>query len=187
MIDVLAAPETRRTVFPVSVEFYHEAGRLGLIGEDVELLEGVIFTKMPKSPFHEWLVEVLRELLAIHCGNSFHVGKERPLTCRHSEPEPDLAVLRGSPADYRFQHPTTAELVIEVAINTQQRDRIKAGIYAGAGVKEYWLIEPEAGLVTLHMQPQGDAYEAVRSFQPEEEAVSTVFPGFALRLADLMA
>jgi Uma2 family endonuclease len=117
----------------------------------------------------------------------FFVDRECPISCQHSEPEPDIAVFSGNIEDYESSHPTTAELVIEVAINTQQRDRIKAGIYAGAGVKEYWLIEPEAGLVTLHTQPQGDAYECVRSFQPDEEAVSTVFPGFSLRLAELMA
>ncbi|HRJ11223.1 MAG TPA: hypothetical protein PK490_13980 [Prosthecobacter sp.] len=53
MITVLESPEARQTVHPLSVEFYHEAGRLGLIGEDVELLEGVLFKKMPKSPLHQ--------------------------------------------------------------------------------------------------------------------------------------
>lgn len=43
MITVLESAEARETVFPLSVEFYHKAGRLGLIGEDVELLEGVLF------------------------------------------------------------------------------------------------------------------------------------------------
>lgn len=43
MITVLESAEARETVFQLSVEFYHKAGRLGLIGEDVELLEGVLF------------------------------------------------------------------------------------------------------------------------------------------------
>jgi Uma2 family endonuclease len=185
--DVLETLEARRTVYPVSVAFYHEAGKLGLIGEDVELLEGVIFKKMPKSPFHEWLVEFLRERLLLICGPSYFIGKERPITCITSEPEPDLAVFKGSLSDYRHSHPTTAELVIEIAISTQQRDHSKAAIYAEAGVKEYWIIEPEANAVTLHTNPQATGYATRQTFTAQELATSTLFPSFSLRLADLMS
>jgi len=185
--DVLKAPEVRETVFAVTVDFYHEAGRLGWLSEEVELLEGVIFKKMPKSPFHEWLVECIRERLLLICGQSYLVGKERPITCARSEPEPDLAVFVGSLADYRFSHPTTAELVIEVAIHTQQRDRSKAAIYAEAGVKEYWLIEPEEACVTLHTAPSASGYGTLQIFPAAETASSIVLPGFTLRLADLLA
>lgn len=185
--DVLETLEARQTVYPVSVEFYHEAGKLGMIGEDVELLEGVIFKKMPKSPFHEWLVEFLRERLAQICGSGFFIGKERPISCSTSEPEPDLAVFAGNSWEYRFNHPTTAELVIEIAITTLQRDRSKAAIYAGAGVKEYWLVEPETGSVTLYTNPSADGYQSTQAFNAQESISSTVFPAFTLRLADLLA
>lgn len=185
--DVLDTLEARQTVYPVSVEFYHEAGKLGMIGEDVELLEGVIFKKMPKSPFHEWLVEFLRERLLQICGPSYFIGKERPITCSTSEPEPDLAVIKGSLSDYRHSHPTTAELVIEIAISTVQRDRSKAAIYADAGVKEYWLIEPEGGLITLHSEPKDSGYATTQTYSAQDLVPSALFPAFALRLADLTA
>lgn len=187
MFNVLETAEARQTVYPVSVEFYHEAGRLGLIGADVELLEGVLFTKMPKSPFHEWLVEFLREQLAAICGPGYFIGKERPLTCARSEPEPDLAVFSGSMMDYRHAHPTTAELVIEIAINTVQRDRSKAAIYAGAGVKEYWLIEPESRSILLHQEPGAEGYAKQTLFTADQEARSNIFPRFSVRLEMLLA
>lgn len=187
MISVLDTPEARKTVYPITVEFYHEAGRLGLIGDDVELLEGVLFTKMPKSPFHEWLAEVLRQRLTVACGPGFFVGKERPITCASSEPEPDLAVMRGSIDDYRLAHPTTAELVVEIAINTLQRDRSKAAIYAAAGVREYWLIEPENKSLVLFQQPAGDLYGSRTEFAATEEARSSLFPEFAVRMDTLLA
>ena len=183
MITVLESPEARETVFPLSVEFYHEAGRLGLLGKDVELLEGVLFKKMPKSPLHEWLIECLRMLLEGVCGPGMMVGKERPITCARSEPEPDLAVFAGIPADYRHSHPTTAELVIEIAINTRQRDLDKAAIYAGAGVKEYWLIEPEVARSTRFTAPSAEGYAQQTVFAAEDEAVSTLFPDFRFQLA----
>jgi len=146
----LDSSELRGAVYPVSVEFYHEASRLGMIGEDVELLEGIIFRKIAKSPLHEWLIEFFKRQLEVVCGPGFFVGKERPISCARSEPEPDLAVFPGDWTDYRDRHPTTAALVVEISINTQVRDLGKAAIYAEAGVSEYWLVDPEAGRITVH-------------------------------------
>ena len=185
-MTVLDTPEERQAVYPVSVKFYHEAGRLGMIGEDVELLDGVIFKKMPKSPLHEWLIACLRRLLEAACGSGMFVEKERPITCRSSEPEPDLAVFAGDWSDYRLQHPTTAELVIEIAINTRQRDRSKAGICAEAGVKEYWLVEPEDGVISLYTEPSASGYGNCRTFASQDQVVSKVIPAFQVILADLM-
>lgn len=185
--DVLESPEARRSVFPVSVEFYHEAARLGMIGEDVELLEGVIFKKMPKSPLHQYLVRKLQGILAALLPPGFFVDRESHLTCATSEPEPDVAVIAGAPEDYLLSHPTTAELVFEVAIHTQQRDRSKAVINAQAGVKEYWLIEPEAAQVILFKQPGPAGYLSSETFAADQTVVSTRFPAFSLRLADLAA
>jgi hypothetical protein len=55
-------------VYPVIVGFHHEASRLGMIGEDVELLEGVIFRKVAKSPLHEWLIDFFKRPLEAVCG-----------------------------------------------------------------------------------------------------------------------
>lgn len=185
--DVLNTLEARQTVYPVSVEFYHEAGKLGMIGEDVELLEGVIFKKMPKSPLHQYLVRKLQSLLAAIVPSGYFVDRESPITCARSEPEPDVAVFMGSSDDYQREHPTTAELVIEIAISTVQRDHSKAAIYAEAGVKEYWIIEPELSLVTLHTNPQAPGYTTRQTFSAQDLIPSTIFPAFTLRLADLTA
>ncbi len=186
MTSVLDHAETRQTVFPVSVEFYHEACRLGLIDKDVELLEGVLFTKMAKSPLHQSLARQLQRLLERVLRPGFFVDRECPITCEKSEPEPDVAVFAGSVTDYARQHPRTAELVIEIAINTVQRDRSKAAIYAGAAVKEYWLLEPEAGTITIYSQPLAGDYASKRVINAHETAVSEVVPGFKTCLDELM-
>jgi Uma2 family endonuclease len=186
MASVLDHPEVRETVFPMSVAFYHEAGRLGLIGEEVELLQGVIFRKMPKSPLHQRLIRLLQRLLQQVVPASCFVDRESPISCADSEPEPDLAVIEGNLEAFRESHPTTAELVIEIAISTQQRDRSKAPIYAAAGVKEYWLIEPEAGTISLFNGPSADGYANCAAFPAEAVVTSTVLPAFAISLAALL-
>ena len=58
-----------------------------------------------------------------------------------SEPEPDIAIVTGTPRDYRDEHPTTAELVVEIADTTLAYDRArKTALYAQAGIQEYWIL-----------------------------------------------
>lgn len=185
MSAILDDPAVRRQVFPVPVEFYHQAGALGMLGEDVELLDGIIVKKMPKSPLHEGLVRRLLRLLRSVVPDGCHVAKESPITCARSEPEPDLAVILGDEDDLRA-HPTTALLVIEVAVTTEEKDRRKAAIYAEAGVQEYWLIEPESRRLTVFSRPEGEAHAEAREFAPEATAASRVVPGFACSLTGLL-
>lgn len=185
MSAILEIPAVRRQVFPVPVEFYHQAGALGMLGEDVELLEGVIVKKMPKSPLHEGLVRRLIRLLQGLLPPGCFVVKEGPLACGDSEPEPDVAVIEGDEGDLDA-HPATARLVVEVALATEERDRRKAAIYARAGVAEYWLIEPDQRRITVFRRPQEGAYAEAREHAPEEAAASEVIPGFQVSLAGLL-
>jgi Uma2 family endonuclease len=62
-------------------------------------------------------------------------------------------VVRGQRADFQTVHPTTAELVVEVAVTSLEVHRAKADIYAEAGVKEYWIVCPERKLVEVYRLP----------------------------------
>jgi len=68
----------------------------------------------------------------------FTLLREDPLTLADSEPEPDLAIVRGDETNFAQQHPTTAALVVEIAVTSAAEDRSLATLYASAGVEEYW-------------------------------------------------
>ena len=127
-------------VWPLGVKAYHALGDLGLIPEKTELLYGQIFHKMSQSPLHSFLSEFLEDILRGAVPSGCHVRGEEPLTLGDSEPEPDLAVVRGRREDFRQAHPTTAELVIEVCVTSHDFDRSKLRAYASASVKECWLV-----------------------------------------------
>ena len=110
------------------------------------------------------------------------IRQEQPITCRNSEPEPDLAVVPGSDDDYFRAHPTTAELVIEVAISSSEIDAEKSAIYAEANVLEYWIVLPEERRVEVHTQPLGREYVAHRTFVFPQVAISEAFSSFQLDL-----
>lgn len=112
MTALLELPAFRERVHGISVEGYHRPGEMGLLSEDVELLRGIVVTKMPKSPLHELVTQKLMHQLIRQVPTGYEVRGEGPLTLRDSEPEPDISVVRGSPDDWGTAHPSTADLVI---------------------------------------------------------------------------
>jgi Uma2 family endonuclease len=174
-------------VWPLDVKAYHALGDLGLIPERTELLYGQIFHKMPKSPFHAYLLRLLLKLLQAAVPEGCIVSTEQPITCADSEPEPDLSVVRGEIADFRHSHPRTAELVIEICVSSHEYDRSKLRAYAGAGVQECWLVLGPEKQIEVHRQPQGEQFAEHAVHGPGGRVPSTAVPNFTVELDSLFA
>jgi Uma2 family endonuclease len=88
-------------------------------------------------------------------GAGFMVRAQLPLALgQHSEPEPDVAVVLGTPDDYPDDHPNTAILVVEVSDSRLAYDRtIKASLYAAAGIPEYWIVNLVERQLEIHREP----------------------------------
>ncbi|MEM9586531.1 MAG: Uma2 family endonuclease [Planctomycetota bacterium] len=127
-----------------SVAQYHQLGDLGVLTpeDNVELLEGWIVEKMNQRPIHGFIVAALTERFQRGLPICYVVRCQLPITTARSEPEPDVAIVRGSHSDYRERHPVGGDcrLIIEVADTSLEKDRSKAAIYRDAGVQEYWII-----------------------------------------------
>ncbi len=177
MTALLELPAFRERVHPMSVETYHRLGEMGLLSEKVELLRGIVVTKMPKSPLHELVSQKLLKLLMAHVPDGFDVRPERPLTLRDSEPEPDLSVVRGSLDAWSRAHPKTAALVVEVAVTSAAVDEGKAEIYAEAGIPEYWLVRPEERTVDVYREPTKDGYLSKVTLTDKDTLRSTSLAG----------
>ncbi len=93
-----------------------------------------------------------------------------------SVPEPDATVVRGSRADFRSRPPTTAELVVKVAVSSVALDRENASLYAEAGVVEYWIVLGSEEQVEVYRQPVNGVYQFRRVYARSEiiEGVTAV-------------
>jgi Uma2 family endonuclease len=160
---------------------------LGLIPAKTELLYGQVFQKMAKSPPHSLLIIQVLELLRRAIPPHLHVRQEHPITCADSEPEPDLSVVSRSPADYAVEHPHTAELVIEICVTNHEYDCLKLAAYAGADVKEVWLVLVPERQIELHRLPEGGRYGERLLHGPGGRVTSLVLPEFAVDLDTLFA
>lgn len=82
----------------------------------------------------------------------------RAVSLPDSEPEPDLAAVRGSHGRSRDHHPSTAEatLVIEVSDSAVRVDRVgKATIYARAGLPVYRIVNMADKIIEVYACPSG--------------------------------
>ena len=175
-------PAIRERALPLSVEQYYALADAGKISENVELLEGVIVEKMPPSSPHSATVQRLMKVLRAAVDDSRDVRQEQPINTRDSAPEPDLAVVPARADEYYDGHPTTAELVIEVAISSRGFDYQKRSIYAAAGVGEYWIVLPERRRVEVYTGPEEDGYANCQVYTPPQKVASTTLPAFQLDL-----
>lgn len=182
MTALLEMPAIRQRVARLSVEDYHRLGEL-----PVELLRGTIIQKMSKSPIHYSFVENLRDILTGQIKPGWVLRQEGPLTFTDSEPEPDLCVVLGKKADFHKAHPRTAELVIEVAVSSLEVDRVKASIYAEAGVKECWIVCPEEKQVEVYRQPAANGYAERTVLAAPSVIECAALPGLRVHLAMLFA
>src|SRR5262249_9952154 len=115
-------------LWTVTVEQYHHMIHQGILGPDdrVELLEGVIVQKVSKNPPHRTAKELTRQILDTVIPPNWYVAEQEPITLQRSEPEPDIAVIRGDPRRYAKRHPGPADVgfVMEIADSTLDRDRV---------------------------------------------------------------
>jgi Uma2 family endonuclease len=158
MTALLDMPEIRERVSPLSVAEYHQLGEFNENGRRTELIRGILIEKMSKSPLHYYLIETLRRMLSGQMQRDWDLRQEGPLTTADSEPEPDLAVVTGLLEEFRNAHPRTAALAVEVAVPSLSIDRVKALIYAEAGVTEYWIVCPEQKQVEVYRKPGPQGY-----------------------------
>jgi len=156
----LAAP------FPVrrfTVEEYRRMGEVGLLTEDdrVELLEGWIVPKMNLNPPHSASVQLVDEAVRKRLPSSWCLRIQDAITTGDSEPEPDVAVVRGSIRDFVRRHPGPEDvgLLIEVADTSLARDRYKCRLYGAAAVPVYWIVNLVDRRVEVYTQPMGSNAE----------------------------
>ena len=150
-------------MYRITVDQYDRMVESGVLGEDepVELLGGVLVRQMPKYPRHVVPTEETRQRLEMIVPAGWYVRQEGPVRIpAFDEPEPDVAVARGTIRTYAKHHPGPKDiaLVVEVAATkgslTQARG-VKMSAYARAGIPIYWIINltGKPGVIEIYARP----------------------------------
>lgn len=176
----------------ISVEAYHRMGETGVLAPEarVELIDGEIFDKARVGSQHASVVNRLTRTFVLTVGERAIVRVQGPVRLgEHSEPEPDLTLLRPRADYYREIAPGAADvlLIVEVSDSTQRYDRrVKVPLYARHGVPEVWVIDLENRLVHFHRSPAGDGYADISASERPGVTPVAALAGVAIDLSGLL-
>jgi Putative restriction endonuclease len=156
---------TTEPLWPLTVAQYHQMIASGILTSDdpVELLSGWLIQKMTKNPPHRIATRLVREALETLIPTDWYVETQEPITLSDSEPEPDVAIIRGNTRDYQDCHPgpENIALIVEVADSTLDRDRtLKQTIYARAGIATYWIVNLVDRQLEVYTKPAPKGFQS---------------------------
>jgi Uma2 family endonuclease len=156
-------------------------------GRGAMLIDGVILEQGPMNPPHALTVEVVQDTLRAVFGPGWRIRSQLPLVLGQDlDPQPDFAVIAGS-ARSSSGHPTTAELVVEVADSSFDFDtNEKRLIYARAGIREYWVVDVNGRRLLVYRDPQAGDYASQQAFGPADVVAPLAAPAATVRVADLL-
>jgi len=157
-----------------------------------ELWDGELVMSPAPSFSHQEVVARFYKLLDAWTQNR-HLGKtgiapvDMVLTARRST-QPDVVFISKKRLGIiKDRLMGAADLVAEViSPESRRRDRIdKRDLYEQHGVREYWLIDPEAGTVeVLHLE--AGTYRLVGRWRSGERARSALLEGFEVPVSALL-
>jgi len=164
-------------------------------GEPIELLGGLLVVAEPRGDAHFTAIRLAEDAFRATFGPGWEVRAQGPIALdAESEPEPDVTVVPGTARDYREGHPTHAVLVVEVAESSLGRDREdKGGLYARAGIADYWIVNLVDRVVEVFREPGpepaapfGWRYQSVTTVGPEGSVIPLAAHATPIPAADLL-
>jgi Uma2 family endonuclease len=178
-----------------TVDQFHYLGDLGMFeGRRAMLLDGVIVEEGAMNPPHRIALELATEAVRAAFGSGWRVCVQMPLVLGQStDPEPDVAVVAGSPRD-ATGHPTTAALVLEVADSSLRFDTTaKLAVYAAGLIADYWVLDVNARQLLVFRGPgpdptgaAGHTYRTQQVLGPADVIAPLAAPGRVVSVADLL-
>lgn len=163
-----------------------------------ELIDGEIFVTPSAVTRHQRL----SVRLALSLGNhlDLHPNQGEVFTARfdvvltaYDVVEPDILVVLGDQRDILTEKNVQGApgLVIEIlSPSTRKRDlTLKRQLFDREGVREYWIVDPEANTVAVHRRADGGSLLLAVTVEAKDAATLTtsLLPGWELPLERLFA
>jgi len=175
-----------------TVKEYHHMIEAGILTKDdkVELIRGEIVQMAAVGRRHTSHVKRLTELFYIRLLSRVTIGVQDPVELDdHSEPEPDISLLRRRDDFYESGHPQSEDilLIVEVADATAETDRnIKIPLYAEDNIVEVWLVDINEQCVVVYREPSFSGYQNIQRFQRGQTLSILAFPDIEIAVDNVL-
>jgi Uma2 family endonuclease len=92
-----------------------------------------------------------------------------------------------APRRYSNEHPSHADLIIEVSQSSLSIDRnIKCTIYAEAGIPEYWVVNLIDDVIEVSTAPRAGAYTTTTLHRKGSTITLVAFPDVTIAVDDIL-
>ena len=160
--------------------------------ERYELLNGELILSPSPKEIHQFIAGILYfRIVAIVRERSLGKVYFSPFDVVLSDTnvvQPDILFISNERADIITSDNVQGapDLVVEIlSPATAERDRtVKLDLYATHGVKEYWIVDPDAKTVTVLLQEEG-GFGEVGVYGEGETLRSPTLTGFSLALEEI--
>jgi Uma2 family endonuclease len=175
-----------------SVKDYYRLAETGVLPPDarVELLDGRIIDMSPIGPLHGGVVKRLTRVFTRFPQGRWLLAVQDPVRLEdHSEPQPDLMLLKPAADDYISRHPVPEDvfLLIEVSDSTLETDREdKLPIYGRAGIAEVWIVNLAEGALEVYREPHFTGYANNQILHEGDFISPALFPDAIIEVAKLL-
>jgi Uma2 family endonuclease len=176
-----------------TVQEYHRMEELGILdpNERTELIAGQITLMVAKGTPHVLTLRLLAsELETLIINQPVFISTQDPIYLdSSSEPEPDLAIVKGTVFDYADQHPQPNDihLVVEVADSTLRHDcEVKDKLYAQAAITDYWVVDIPHRQVHIFRDPTPNGYTSHLILTEPQTISPLAFPEINLSIGSIL-
>lgn len=163
-----------------SVEEYHRLIETGILTQKdrVELVFGEIIERSPIGPKHAGNLDRIDKFLTLLVMDDGIVRVQSPIQLgTHSEPEPDISLLKPRDDFYTTSHPCEYDvlLILELSDSSLKYDKeTKLPLYASFHIPEVWLIDLNNERVTVYRDSDGEQFLQVKTYRKGEMIDSNV-------------
>lgn len=163
-------------------------------GQRLELIDGELVQMPGQKNAHAVAIGLAEQALREAFGKQHWVRVQLPLhLADHSEPEPDVAVVKGSPREFK-DHPRSALLVVEVSEATLLFDQMtKGSLYARDIILDYWIINIADAQLEVYRSPVvdkarrfGHRYSEIMTLRAGDFVCPMAAPRKKIAVADLL-
>ena len=167
---------------------------LGETDERLELIDGALYIMSTPTKDHQFLLARLIVYFELYLDAFTPAPAEvyQDITTILSPElqrvvEPDLVVILGGRNDIGglIYVEGVPDIVVEILSSDRSHDLVrKRQIYAEAGVREYWILDPRYDTVTL-LELRGGVYTARAALAVGDTLTTPLLPGLAVPLAGI--
>ena len=164
-----------------------------------EIIDGVPYMQTAPTPIHQEILMELSKQFAVYLSGKPCKVYPAPFCVRLPKDnekndkdiknivEPDITIVCDKSKLDENGYNGAPDLIVEILLSSSiKKDRlIKLNSYEKAGVKEYWIVEPEGKLASVFLLQENKKYGRPEIYTEDDNVKVSIFPDLIIDLSSV--